>query len=120
MRYLLAFLFPVFAGWSMAAANALWNAPDRPPVLQGTGGRIFLIAVYAMTGLLLVAGIIWMFHTLPTSHSVIVIFTGGLLGTTASQRLHVNAAGAINRLVVGVIGLLVAYVIAWMLVGPDQ
>ena len=84
------------------------------------GLRVRGVRFVVINDKVLVAGIIWMFHTLPTSHSVIVIFTGGLLGTTASQRLHVNAAGAINRLVVGVIGLLVAYVIAWMLVGPDQ
>jgi hypothetical protein len=118
MNYLLAFLFPVLAGWSLAAANALWKAADRPPVLQGTGGRFLLITVYVLTGLLLAAGIVWMFHTLRTSHLVIVIFTGGLLGTSASRRLHVNAAGAINRLVTGVAGLLVAYVIAWVLVHP--
>ena len=119
MTYLLAVLFPFPAGWTMAATNALWDAPDRPPVLWGAGGRMLLIAIYILTGLLLVTGIAWMFHKLPTSHSIMVIMVGALLGTTASRRLQVNAAGAINRVTVGVVGLLAAYMIAWVFAHPE-
>jgi energy-converting hydrogenase Eha subunit C len=120
MNYLVAFMFPFFAGWSMVAANALWDAPDRPPVLWGAGGRMLMIAIYILTGLLLVTGIAWMFHKLPTAHSIMVIIAGGLAGTAASKRLQVNAAGAINRVAVGTVGLLLAYVIAWVFAHPDQ
>jgi hypothetical protein len=79
MNYLVAFMFPFFAGWSMVAANALWDAPDRPPVLWGAGGRMLMIAIYILTGLLLVTG-----------------------------------------MAVGTVGLLLAYVIAWVFAHPDQ
>jgi hypothetical protein len=49
---------------------------------------------------------------------MIVLAGGGVLGAAASNRLHVNAAGAANRMVVGLAGLVVLYGLAWSVFPP--
>ena len=118
MTYLVAFLFPFSAGWSMVAANALWDAPDRPPVLWGAGGRMLMIAIYILTGLLLVTGIAWMFHKLPTAHSIMVIIAGALAGTAASNACRSMPRARSTGWRSVPLGLLAwRYVIAWVNLG---
>jgi hypothetical protein len=118
MTYILAILIPIVAGWSIAASEALFRAEDRPQILRGNAGTIRLLVFNAFGGLLMAGAIVWVFLTIVTSAVLVLIAAGGLIGAAASRRLHVNGAGAANRLIVGVVGLLILYSVAWSLYPP--
>jgi hypothetical protein len=118
MAYVLALLISLLAGWSLAASELLFREEQRPGIFRGTAGILLLLALTAIGGLLAAAGILWSFRSIPSSAVMIVIAGGGWLGFAGSNRLHVNAAGAVNRLIVGVAGLLLLYGVTWSWLPP--
>src|SRR5919109_952535 len=98
MVIILGFLIAFAAGWSVAAADALFRAEERPGIFRGTPGMILLLVIAAVGGLTIAGAVIWFLQSL-LSAAVMVILAGGLvLGGAASRKLHVNAAGAANRM----------------------
>jgi hypothetical protein len=116
--YLLAFLLAVAAGWSIAACEALFRSEDRPGIFQGTVGMVLLLLASCAGGLLVAGGAVWALHAVKSSAVWVVLLGGGWLGIAASQHLHVTAAGAANRLYVGLAGLAALYGIAWSYLPP--
>ncbi len=116
--YLLAFLLAVTAGWSIAACEALFRAEQRPGIFQGSIGLVLLLLASVAGGLLVAGGAVWALHAVKSSAVWIVLMGGGWLGIAASQHLHVNAAGAANRMCVGLAGMVVLYGIAWSYFPP--
>ncbi len=111
MNYLLALLISLFAGWTVAASEALFRAENRPGIFAGTPGTILLLLMTAICGLFAAGGILWSFQAIPSSAVMVVIAGGGWLGFTASNWLNVSTAGAVNRLIVGVTGLMLLYAV---------
>jgi len=120
MTYLLALLISFLAGWTVAASDVLFREEDRPGVFRGSAGTMLLLILTAAGGLFATGGILWIFRTILTSAVIIIIAGGGWLGFAASNRLHVNAAGAINRLIVGVAGLVLLYGLTWSFFPPPD
>jgi hypothetical protein len=118
MNYLFAFLIAFVAGWSIAACDSLFRAEERPGLFRGSVGMMFLLAAAAAGGLLAAGGAVWAFKSIPSSAVMIVLAGGGVLGAALSNRLHVNAAGAANRMVVGLAGLVILYGVAWSVFPP--
>lgn len=118
MSLLLAGLISLFVGWTVAAADALFRDEKRPPVFSGTLGTTFLLILTGVGGLFAAGDILWIFQAIRSSVVIVIIGGGGYLGYSASNRLQVNAAGAANRLIVGLAGLMVFYVIGWELLRP--
>ncbi|MEX0752865.1 MAG: hypothetical protein WD073_08065 [Xanthobacteraceae bacterium] len=118
MTYLLAALISLFVGWTAAASDVLFRDENRPGVFAGTTGTLLLLALTAAAGISAAGDIVWIFRAIPSSAVIVIIAGGGWLGFAASNKLHVNAAGAINRLIVGVAGLALLYGIAWSLLPP--
>ena len=118
MSYVLAFLISLLAGWSGMAAEALVRAEARPGMFAGKPGMVVLMLFYAAGALLVAGGIVWILKMIPTSAVFVLIAAGAVLGGAASNRLHVNAAGAANRLILGVAGLMILYGLAWAYFPP--
>jgi hypothetical protein len=116
--YLIAFMIALIAGWSIAACDALFRAEERPGLFRGTVGMVLLLAAAAAGGLLIAGGAVWAFQAIASSAVMIVLAGGGVLGAAASNHLHVNAAGAANRMIVGLAGLVILYGVAWSYFPP--
>ena len=102
MVMILGFLISFAAGWSIAAADALFRAEERPGIFRGTPGMILLLTIAGVGGLTIAYAMIWFLQSM-ISAAVMVILAGGLvLGGAASKKLHVNAAGAANRMMRGI------------------
>jgi hypothetical protein len=118
MNYLFSFLISFFAGWTVGASDVLFREENRPGIFGGSLGTLLLLVLTGIGGLFAAGGFLWAFQAVPSAAVLIVIAGGGWLGFAASNRLHVNAAGAINRLIVGVAGLLILYALTWSLLPP--
>src|SRR5262245_32095371 len=119
MVMILGFLISFAAGWSVVAADALFRADERPGIFRGTPGMILLVTIAAGGGLTIAGGVIW-FLPCMMSAAVLVVLAGGIvLGGAASRKLHVNAAGAANRMVLGFAALVVLYVLVWTAFPPQ-
>lgn len=118
MVMILGFLISFAAGWSIAAADAVFRADERPGIFRGTPGMILLLTVAGVGGLTIAGAVIWFLQSM-ISAAVLVILAGGLvLGGAASKKLHVNAAGAANRMMVGLAVLVVLYGLVWTYLPP--
>ncbi len=113
MSYVLAFVIALFAGWWVAAIDALFRADERPGLFGGTSGMVLLLIAAAAGGLLVAGAVIWVARVVPSASVALIIAIGGILGAKASNMLHINAAGAANRMLLGLAGLTVLYGIAW-------
>jgi len=113
MSYVIAALIALFAGWWIAATDALFRAEERPGLFHGTPGMILLLAATGAGGLLVAGTVIWVARISPSASVFVIIAIAGLLGAKASNMLHVTAAGAANRMLVGLAGLTVLYGIVW-------
>ena len=112
MAYVVAVLIALVGGWWVAAADALFRADARPGLFAGTSGMVLLLIATAGGGLLLAGGAIWIAQIAPSGSVAVIIGLFALLGAKASNMLHVTAAGAANRMLVGLLGLTVLYGIA--------
>ena len=117
-NYIIGALFSFAIGWTMASAEVLFREENRPSPFAGTAGMLFLLALSAVGAALGTGGILWMFQAIPSSAVFIVIGGAGWLGFIASNKLHVAAAGAVNRLIVGLAGVLLLYGLAWRFFPP--
>ena len=113
MSYLLAFAIALFAGWWIAAIDSLFRADERPGMFGGTAGMVLLLVAAAAGGLQVAGSVIWVARIVPSASVALIMAIGGILGAKASNMLHVNAAGAANRMLLGLAGLTVLYGIAW-------
>jgi hypothetical protein len=119
MVMILGFLISFATGWSVAAADALFRADERPGVFRGTPGMILLLVVAGVGGLTIAGAIIWFLQSM-ISAAVLVILAGGfVLGGAASKKLQVNAAGAANRMMVGLAVLVALYALVWTYFPPQ-
>ena len=116
--YLIAAVICFLAGWSVAAAEALFRLEDRPPPFRGTPGMLFLLALAGVGAALAVGGVLWIFQAIPSSAVIVVILGAGWGGFAASDWFNVHPAGAVNRLMVGLAGLLVMYGLVWKFLPP--
>jgi hypothetical protein len=112
VHYIVAFLLSFLAGWCFAASEVLFRAEHRPGLFRGAAGMVVLLAFAAAIGLLVVGSALWMFQAIQSSTVLVVMLGGALIGFMASNRLHVNTAGAANRLVIGVLALTLLYGVA--------
>src|SRR5262245_3415251 len=115
MTYAIAFLIALFGGWSVAACEALFRSEERTGSFRGNAGMVVLLLVAAVGGLILANALVWALRIIPSASTALILVLGGVLGATASNRLHVTAAGAANRTLVGLAGLAILYGIAWSL-----
>ena len=113
MSYVIAVFIALFAGWSVAASDALFRAEEKPGMFQGTAGMVLLLAATAAGGLVVAGAVIWVLRISPSASVAVIIGLFGLLGAKASNMLNVSASGAANRMIVGIAGLAVLYGIAW-------
>jgi hypothetical protein len=113
MAYVLAFIIAIFAGWWAAAIDSLFRADERPGLFGGTPGMVLLLIAAAAGGLLVAGAVIWVARVVPSASVALIIAIGSILGFKASNLLHVNAAGAANRMLLGLAGLTVLYGVAW-------
>jgi len=118
MTYALALLIPFLAGWTAAAAEVLFKTEQRPGMFRGNPGTVLLLALATVAGLLAAGGMLWMFRVVHSSMVLIFIAGGIYLGWTASNWLNVAVAGTINRLMVGVGGLILLYAVVWTFLPP--
>ena len=119
MVMILGFLISFAAGWSIAAADALFRAEQRPGIFRGTPGMILLLTIAGVGGLTIAYTMIWFLQSM-LSAAVMVIIAGGLvLGGAASKKLHVTAAGDANRMIVGFAVLVVLYGLVWTYFPPE-
>jgi hypothetical protein len=117
-NYIVGALISFAIGWSVAAAEALFREEQRPNPFSGTTGMLFLLVLSAVGAALGTGGILWMFRSIPSSAVFIVIAGAGWAGFAASNRLHVAPAGAVNRLIVGLAGVLLLYGSVWKFLPP--
>jgi hypothetical protein len=118
MVMLLGFLISLAAGWTVAAADALFRAEERPGIFRGTPGMILLLTIAGVGGLTIAGAVIWFLQSM-ISAAVLVVLAGGMvLGGAASRKLHVNAAGAANRMMLGFAALVVLYAVVWTYLPP--
>jgi hypothetical protein len=113
MSYVIAVLIGLVGGWWMAATDALYRAEERPGLFHGTAGMVLLLVATAAGGLLLAGAAVWVLRIVPSASVALIVAIGGLLGAKASNLLNVTAAGAANRMLVGLAGLTALYGIAW-------
>jgi hypothetical protein len=118
MVMILGFLISFAVGWSFAACEALLRAEERPGLFRGTSGMVLLLIVTAVSGYTAALAIIWLLQSM-ISAAVMVVLAGGIvLGGAASRQLHVNAAGAANRMMLGLASLVVLYGVVWTWLPP--
>ena len=113
MTYVIAAFIALFAGWSVAACDALFRAEEKPGMFQGTPGMILLLAATSAGGLVVAGSLIWVLRISPSASVAAIFGLFGLLGAKGSNMLNVSAAGAANRMIVGIAGLAALYGIAW-------
>jgi hypothetical protein len=119
MVMILGFLISFAAGWSITAADALFRADERPGIFRGTPGMILLLIVAGIGGLTIAGAVIWLLQSM-ISAAVLVILAGGVvLGGAASKKLHANAAGAANRMMIGLAVLVALYGLVWTYLPPQ-
>jgi hypothetical protein len=118
MTYALGFLIPFLAGWSVAASEVLFKTEQRPGMLRGTPGMILLLALTGVAGLSAAGGILWVFQSIHSSMVLVFIGAGAYMGWRASNWLNVAVEGTVNRLLVGVSGLLFFYAVVWTFLPP--
>ena len=116
--YIIGVLISFVIGWAVASAEVLFREENRPNPFGGNLGMLFLLALSAVGAALAAGGILWMFRAIPSSAVFIVIGGAGWLGFTASNKLHVAPAGAVNRLIVGLAGILLLYGLVWKFLPP--
>jgi hypothetical protein len=113
MTYVIAAFIALFAGWSVAASDALFRAEEKPGMFQGTPGMVLLLAATSAGGLVVAGAVIWVLRISPSASVAAIFALFGLLGAKASNMLNVSAAGAANRMMIGIVGLTVLYGFAW-------
>src|SRR5947207_908496 len=118
MVILVGFLISFAAGWSMAACEAVFRAEERPGIFRGTAGMILLLIIAGIGGLTIAGALIWFFQAMISSGVLVVIGGGVVLGGIASRKLHVTAAGAANRMMIGLAALVVLYALVWTVLRP--
>jgi hypothetical protein len=118
-NYIIGALICFVAGWTIAAAEVLFREENRPSPFHGTAGMLLLLALGAVGAAFSTGGILWIFQAIPSSAVFIVIGGAGWLGFAASNKLHVAPAGAVNRLIVGLAGVLLFYGMAWKFFPPS-
>ncbi len=118
MNLLFASLISFAAGWTLAASEMLFREENRPGVFAGRPGIVLLLVMTGVAGLFATGGILWMFQAVRSSGVLVIILTGGWFGFAASNRLHGNATGAVNRLIVGVTALVILYGMTWSFLRP--
>jgi hypothetical protein len=118
MVILLGFLISFAAGWSIAACDAVFRAEERPAIFQGTGGMILLLIVAGVGGLTIAGAVIWFLQSLISAGAAVILAGGAVLGGIASRKLHVNAAGAANRMMIGLAVLAALYALVWTWLPP--
>ncbi|MCC6886951.1 MAG: hypothetical protein IT536_00220 [Hyphomicrobiales bacterium] len=119
MVMILGFLISFAAGWSFAAAEALFRAEQRPGIFRGTPGMILLLVVSAIGGLTVAGAVIWFLQSMISAAALVILAGGLVLGSAASKKLHVNTAGAVNRMLVGLTVLLALYGLVWTYLPPE-
>ena len=118
INYLIAALICFLAGWTVAASEVLFREQNRPNPFRGILGMLFLLALAAAGAAFAIGGILWIFRAIPSSAVIIVIAGAGWGGFAASNWLNVSPAGAVNRLIVGLAGLLLLYGLVWKFLPP--
>ncbi len=119
MVMILGFMISLAAGWTVVAADALFRAEQRPGIFHGTPGMVLLLIVAGIGGLTIAGAVVWFLQSM-ISAAVAVILAGGLvLGGAASKKLHINAAGAANRMMVGLAVLVALYAMVWTYLPPE-
>jgi hypothetical protein len=118
MDYLVAAAICFLIGWTAAAAEVLFRLEDRPPPFRDRIGMIFLLVLAGVGAAFGTGGILWMFRAIPSSAVMVVIAGAAWGGWAASNWLNVAPAGAVNRLMVGLAGLLLCYGLVWRLLPP--
>jgi len=113
MTYVIAVFIALFAGWSVAACDALFRAEEKPNMFQGTVGMVLLLAATAAAGLVVAGAVIWGLRISPSASVAVIICLFCLLGAKAPNMLNFTAAGAPNRMILGVAGLAILYGIVW-------
>lgn len=119
MNYIIGALICFLAGWTIASSEALFREEQRPSPFRGSLGMLLLLTLAGVGAAFGTGGILWIFRAIPSSAVIVVIGGAGWLGFAASNRLHVAAAGAVNRLIVGLAGLLLLYGLAWKFFPPS-
>ena len=117
-NYIVGALICFFVGWTVSAAEVLFREENRPNPFRGTPGMLLLLALAAVGAAFGTGGLLWIFRAIPSAAVLIVIGGAGWLGFEASSRLHLAAAGAVNRLIVGLAGILLLYGSAWKFLPP--
>ena len=117
-HYILAALICFVVGWTVAASEALFREPNRPAPFRGRLGMLLLLALAAVGAAFGTGGILWIFRAIPSSAVIVVIGGAGWLGFAASSKLHGAPPGAVNRLILGLAGILLLYGLAWKLFPP--
>jgi hypothetical protein len=117
-NYILAALICFLVGWTVAAAEVLFREEQRPSPFRGGLGMPFLLALAAVGAAFGTGGILWIFRAIPSSAVTVVIGGAGWLGFAASNKLHGAPAGAVNRLIIGLAGILLLYGLAWKFFPP--
>jgi hypothetical protein len=106
-------MIALFGGWWVAATDALFRASERPGLFAGTPGMVLLLIATAGGGLLLAGCAIWIARLATSGSVAVIIGLFGFLGAKASNMVHATAAGAVNRMLLGLLGLTILYGIAW-------
>jgi hypothetical protein len=113
MAYVIAVLIALFGGWWVAAIEKLFSAEERPGLFRGTPGMILLLLATAAGGLLMAGAVVWIARLVPNASVALIIGIVAFAGGWVSNRLHATAAGAANRMLVGLLALTVLYGLAW-------
>src|SRR5262249_19865559 len=113
MSYVVAILIALFGGGWVAATEKLFRVEERPGLFRGTPGMLLLLVATGAGGLLLAGAVVWVARLVPNASVALIIAIGSFVGAKASNMLHVTAAGAANRMLVGLLALTVLYGIAW-------
>jgi hypothetical protein len=118
MVMILGFLISFAAGWSVAAADALFRAEERPGIFRGTPGMILLLTVAGVGGLTIAGAVIWFLQSMISAAVMVILAGGKVLGGAASKKLHVTAAGDANRMMLGLAALAALYGLVWTYLPP--
>ncbi|HZO48012.1 MAG TPA: hypothetical protein VFB68_19100 [Xanthobacteraceae bacterium] len=118
MVMILGFLISFAAGWSVAAADSLFRAEERPGIFRGTPGMILLLTVAGVGGLTIAGAVIWFLQSMISAAVMVVLAGGMVVGGAASKKLHGNAAGDANRMMLGLAALVALYALVWTYLPP--